>query len=86
MDSGEKRNADERDGLTFGRFAEFGQTAQNKMVDRISAYESSAEEIEITLFYEENITQSEKDNALVALARIVAYLQQKQKEAEAKSK
>jgi hypothetical protein len=45
------------------------------MNDRISAYESDAEEIEKVLFYEENVTDSERANALVALARIVAHLQ-----------
>lgn len=46
------------------------------MNDRISAYEQSADRINETLFYEENITDSEKDNALVALARIVGALQE----------
>jgi hypothetical protein len=46
------------------------------MRDRISCYEQSADKINETLFYEENITESEKDNALVALARIVGELQE----------
>jgi hypothetical protein len=46
------------------------------MRDRISPYEQSADKINETLFYEENVTDSEKDNALVALARIVGALQE----------